>query len=62
MRLEPSGCSTEMTVRSWTTVVPGGLEGEPSRRRRCPTQGRAGGALVGNCPDEIGPLRPLGRT
>ena len=25
-------------------------------------QGRAGGALVGKGPDEIGPLRPLGRA
>jgi hypothetical protein len=41
-------------------VVPGGLEGNLLAAAGCPTQERAGGALVGKGPDEIGPLRPLG--
>ena len=50
MRLEPSGCSTEMTVLSGTAVVPGGLEGNLLAAAGCPTQGRAGGALLGPQP------------
>jgi hypothetical protein len=51
-----------MKVLFWNGSGPQRLEGNQLAAAGCPTQGRAGGALIGKGPDEIGPLRPLGHA